>query len=202
MSQRPSGYRRQPDEAYETPAWVVAALLSQFHTPIRCAWDPCDRHSGRLVAALRAQGVDAIGTAEDFLTVTAPPPEISDIITNPPYGEAKRGELAVRFIEHALKLPVPRVALLLRNDFDSAFSRQHLFRWCPEFAGKVTLLNRIRWFEGPSAPSDNHAWFCFDRAHLGPPVIRYAARVEADSPVSRISGEDRRDSPANSQTVK
>jgi len=180
MSQRLSGYRRQPDEAYETPQWVVAALLSQMHAPIRRAWDPCDRDSGRLVATLRAQGIDTVGTAEDFLTLTTVPPAVSDIITNPPYGEAKRGELAVRFIEHALTL-VPRVAMLLRNDFDSAFGRQHLFRWCPQFAGKVVLLNRIKWFEGPSGPSDNHAWFLWSRVHLGPPVIRYAARVEADN---------------------
>ena len=61
MSQRLSGYRRQPDEAYETPQWVVAALLSQMHAPIRRAWDPCDRDSGRLVATLRAQGIDTVG---------------------------------------------------------------------------------------------------------------------------------------------
>lgn len=103
---------------------------------------------------------------------------MSDIICNPPYGESKRCELAMRFIEHALTLPVARIAILLRNDFDSAFSRQHLFRWCPEFAGKVVLLNRIKWFEGTSGPSDNHAWFLFSRTHLGPPVIHYAARVE------------------------
>ena len=181
MSQRPSGYQRQPDEAYETPAWVVTALLTQLRAPIRRAWDPCDRNSGRLVAALRAQGIDAVGTAEDFLTIAARPPEVSDIITNPPYGENRRGELAVRFIEHALKLPVPRIAMLLRNDFDSAFNRQHLFRWCPDFAGKVVLLNRIKWFEGPSWPSDNHAWFLWNRTNLGPAVIRYAARVETDT---------------------
>src|SRR5262249_46991451 len=112
MSQRPSGYQRQPDEAYETPAWVVTALLTQLNTPIRCAWDPCDRHSGRLVAALRAQRVDAVGSTADFLTTTAPPPGVSDLITNPPYGADRRGELAVRFIEHALELPVPRIAML------------------------------------------------------------------------------------------
>src|SRR5262249_49137964 len=80
---------------------------------------------------------------------------------NPPYGEGRRGEEAVRFIEHALELGVPRVAMLLRNDFDSAISRQHLFRHNPTFAGKLVLLNRIKWFDGPSSPSDNHAWFCW-----------------------------------------
>jgi hypothetical protein len=181
MSQRASGYRRQPDEAYETPRWAVAALLAQFRAPIRCAWDPADRNSGRLVAALRALGVNAVGTAEDFLTITASPPEVDAIVSNPPFGPAGRGELAMAFIEHALKLPVPRVAMLLRNDFDSAFSRQHIFRRCAEFAGKVVLLNRIRWFEGPSGPSDNHSWFLWDRSHLGPPTIHYGARVEMDA---------------------
>jgi hypothetical protein len=180
MSQRPSGYARKPDEAYETPAWVLVALLAQLQVPIRRAWDPC-AGSGRLVVALKAQGIDAIGTVEDFLTTTASPPDVSDLITNPPYGEAKRGELAVRFIEHALKLMVPRIAMLLRNDFDSAFGRQHLFRRCPYFSGKIVLLNRIRWFEGPSAPSDNHSWFTWNRAQLGPPIIRYAARVETEA---------------------
>jgi len=181
MSQRASGYKRQPDEAYETPAWVVAALLAQLRAPIRCARDPADRNSGHLVAALRNLGVNAVGTAEDFLTLAAPPAEVDAIITNPPYGQNCRGELTLRFIEHALKLPVPRVAMLLRNDFDSAFNRQHLFSRCADFAGKVVLLNRIKWFEGPSGPSDNHAWFLWSRTHLGPPTIGYGARVEMNA---------------------
>ena len=52
-----------------------------------------------------------------------------------------------------------------------------LFRDNPRFAGKLVLLDRIKWFEGPSAPSDNHAWFVWDRRHQGPPWIAYAGRV-------------------------
>ena len=178
MSQRVSGSERKPDEAYETIAWPIVALLV-YLGPIRRAWDCCDRNSGQLVATLRARGIEAIGTAQDFLTVAAVPADVSDLITNPPYGENRRGELAVRFIEHALDLEVPRVAMLLRNDFDSAITRQHLFRDCPTFVRKIVLLNRIKWFEGPSSPSDNHAWFCWDRAHTGAPIIRYATRKEA-----------------------
>jgi hypothetical protein len=180
MSQRPSGYARKLNEDYPTPQWVLVALLSQLQVPIRRAWDPC-AGSGHLVAALKAQGVGVVGTTGDFLLTTSPPPDVSDLITNPPYGEARRGELAVCFIEHALNLMVPRIAMLLRNDFDSAFGRQHLFRRCPYFSGKIVLLNRIRWFEGPSAPSDNHSWFTWNRAQLGPPTIRYAARVETEA---------------------
>ena len=100
---------------------------------------------------------------------------------DPPYGENKRGELAVKFIEHALALGVPRIATLLRVDFDSAKSRQHLFRRCETFAGKVVLLDRIKWFEGLSSPSDNHAWFTWSCGHVGPPTITYITRAEANA---------------------
>src|SRR5262249_28096863 len=139
MSQRVSGYERIPDERYETIAWPVVALLSQLGD-IRRAWDPCDRGSGRLVATLCSQGVEAIGTSGDFFAIGVPPAGVSDLITNPPYGENRRGEMAGRFIEHALTLPVRRIAMLLRNDFDSAVGRQHLFRHNPIFAGKIVLL--------------------------------------------------------------
>jgi hypothetical protein len=178
MSQRGSGYARKPDEQYETVAWVVVALLPHVGK-IEHAWDPCDRGSGRLIATLRNCGIDAVGTVEDFLGTFEPPVGVSHLITNPPYGENRRGEMAERFIAHALQLDVPHVAMLLRNDFDSAIRRQHLFRLNPMFAGKVILLNRIKWFAGDSSPSDNHAWFLWDRAYKGPPIIRYAARNEA-----------------------
>lgn len=84
------------------------------------------------------------------------------------------------FIEHALWLKVPRIAMLLRVDFDSALGRQPLFRFNPFFAGKVVLLNRIKWFQGPSSPSDNHALFLWDHQHKGPPTIQYITRAEAE----------------------
>jgi len=180
MSQRVSGYERKPDEGYETVAWPVLALLTQLGK-VRRAWDPCDRGSGQLVATLHSQGIEAVGTSKDFFTIAEPPLDVSDVICNPPYGEGRRGEEAVRFIEHALELGVPRVAMLLRNDFDSAISRQHLFRHNPTFAGKLVLLNRIKWFDGPSSPSDNHAWFCWGRDHRGEPSIRYVTRAEAEA---------------------
>jgi hypothetical protein len=185
MSQRVSGYARVPDERYETIAWPVVALLSELGD-IRRAWDPCDRGFGQLVATLRSRGIKAVGTNEDFFTITAPPAGVSDLITNPPYGENRRGEMAERFIEHALELPVRRVAMLLRNDFDSAVGRQHLFRFNPTFVGKVVLLGRIKWFAGDSSPSDNHAWFRWSRKHDGPPLIRYVTRREAEAVLAHI----------------
>jgi len=181
MSQRPSGYARRPDEDYATIAWPILALLATRQAaPVGRIWDPCCG-VGKLVAVLRIRGFDAIGTDTNFLATAVAPAGVSDLITNPPYGENKRGELAVKFIEHALALGVPRIATLLRVDFDSAKSRQHLFRRCETFAGKVVLLDRIKWFEGPSSPSDNHAWFTWSCGHVGPPTITYITRAEANA---------------------
>jgi len=73
------------------------------------------------------------------------------------------------------------VSDLITNPPYSAITRQHLFRHCEYFAGKVVLLNRIKWFEGPSSPSDNHSWFFWSCGHVGPPTITYVTRAEATS---------------------
>jgi hypothetical protein len=179
MSQRVSGYERKPDESYETIAWPVVALLARLPS-IRRAWDPC-HGGGQLIATLRRQGVEAVGTSDNFFARIEAPLHVSHLVTNPPYGPARKSELAVRFIEHALELNVPHIAMLLRVDFDSAVTRQHLFRDCPAFVGKIVLLNRIKWFEGPSSPSDNHAWYLWDRNHRGPPIIQYITKYEANA---------------------
>jgi hypothetical protein len=129
---------------------------------------------------LHRQGVKAVGTNPDFLGITEPPVVgVTDIITNPPLGPNRRGELARAFIEHALRLPVRRVAMLLPIDFDSAFTRQHLFRFCSAFAGKIVLLNRIRWIPGSTgSPSTNHCWCLWDQANENLPTIRYVSREE------------------------
>jgi hypothetical protein len=182
MSQRSSGYVRRPDEDFPTPPWPVRALLAHLEPRPQLAWDPANGDAGKLVITLRACGIHAIGTNSDFLACAAPPVGVDILITNPPYGERKRGELAVAFIAHALELNVPRIALLLRNDFDSAITRRHLFADEPRFAGKLILLNRIKWFDGPSSPSDNHAWFLWARTrwYSSSPTVRYVARTEVE----------------------
>jgi hypothetical protein len=177
VAQRGSGYERKADEEYQTPPWATCALLARL-APFRLAWDPCAA-GGNIVSAIQAAGFKAIGTRDNFYAYTKPPHAADCLITNPPYGVDRRGAEAVKFIQHALPL-VPRVAMLLRNDFDSALGRQALFRENKAFAGKVTLLNRIKWFDGPSSPSDNHSWFLWDRTHQGPPIIRYVGRREVE----------------------
>jgi hypothetical protein len=175
MSQRISGYPRQPDETYETPRWVSQTVANYLHG--RCArlWDPANGPTSKLAQALRDEGFQVISTNHDFLKATLPDPQVKAIVTNPPYGSG--GRLACAFITHALEL-VPVVAMLLRVDFDSGKTRTALFGGCPMFAGKIVLLDPITWFERPvcAGPSDNHAWFLWNSGHSGPPAISYARR--------------------------
>src|SRR5262245_30071993 len=129
MAQRISGYERIPDEAYHTRvAWPAAALLAHL-ADAAPAWDPCaaDMH---LVANLNAFGVATIGAVDDFLARPEAPAGVHSLISNPPYGERRKGEKAVAFIRHTLALEIPIVASLLPIDFDSAVTRQDIFRFC------------------------------------------------------------------------
>ena len=178
MSQRPSGYARQPE--YSTPAWVTQALIPHLPKGIDTVWE-CAAGTGQMVSALKAAGFQVYGSdlqdGIDFLAAPAlPEPDIDAIITNPPF------ELATEFIERALRMTEPNagtVAMLLRTDFEHAKSRTHLFRDNPTFRKKVVLLRRITWFDpGPDrvgkSPSFNHSWYVFDHRHEGPPTVGFA----------------------------
>lgn len=165
MSQRDSGYARVERDAYETPEWVTEALLP--HLPeLQEIWEPaCGSGKMSRVLARHAKQImrtSDIETGSDFLIETR---HVQAIITNPPY------KLATEFIEHAMSL-ADHVAMLLRADFDSAKTRQYLFG--KGFAKKLILTRRIRWFEdSKGAPSFNHAWFIWDHAHKGAPILAY-----------------------------
>ena len=179
MSQRQSGYARQPRDEYNTPAWVTAALGP--HVPeLGGIWEPA-AGGGKMLSVLEMWGSYVLGsdidTGTDFLFSPLPEGTKWDaIITNPPY------ELATEFCEHALRLMEPvggLVAMLLRTDFDHAKGRAYLFRDCPAFAKKVVLMKRICWFveadgKPKASPSFNHAWYIWDWKHEGPPTIGYA----------------------------
>jgi hypothetical protein len=176
--QRNSGYPRRPSEHYPSPVWLGATIAPYFRrAQVTTIWEPAGGVDSSLAAAWVEENFEVIGTDDDFLKRAAPPMQVDCIATNPPYGD--RGELACAFIRHSLDLDVRIVAMLLRADFDSAKTRTDIFRDCLTFAGKVTLIDRVKWFEGPKGPSDNHAWFVWDREHRGEPRIAYAARAMA-----------------------
>jgi hypothetical protein len=173
MAQRVSGYDRVPDDRYETPGHITATIVPYLKTRALHVWEPATAPADRMGNALRAVGFQVISTAGDFLQFrTLPDARVDAVITNPPYGY--QGKTACAFIRHALALKVPHVAFLLPVDFDSALTRALMFGDCPVFAGKIVLRRRIKWFPGDSGPSTNHAWFLWDRAHRGLPVLRYA----------------------------
>jgi hypothetical protein len=177
MAQRVSGFRREPDETYETSVSWPVQLIARHLRERQCrhVWESANGPNSKLAQVLCAEGFKVTVTCDDFLARCAlPESDIDSIVTNPPYGLG--GRLAQRFIEHALEL-APVVAMLLRVDFDSGVTRRHLFEHCPAFALKLTLLDRIVWFENPikqARPSDNHSWFLWDQRHRGQPAIAYA----------------------------
>jgi hypothetical protein len=97
--------------------------------------------------------------------------------------------LAKAFIEIGLhRMRDGFLALLLPADFDSAKTRTSLFGSSPQFAGKIVLTRRIKWFENPTkpkaGPKENSGWFLWGNIDLRThpnPVIRYAPK-EHQSP--------------------
>lgn len=180
MSQVNSSYARKDHELYPTPAWCTRVLLPHVDL-MGGVWEPA-AGEGQMADELPGvvcrsdvrdcSGLDAV---VDFLECRVS--NYPNIVTNPPYG--KGGKLAEAFIEHALRLTEPHggtVAMLLRIDFDSAKTRRYLFADNPAWSKKLVLLNRIKWFDGPAGPSENHAWFCWSHKHEGPATIAYAVR--------------------------
>lgn len=183
MSQRSSGFKRVPADLYQTPAWVIDALEEHICLD-GTVWEPACGE-GKMVRAIEAYGAEVIATdknnhgfagmlkAFDFLGryLTKNEFGFDAIITNPPYGP--QGKTAEAFIKRGLELLEfgDLLALLLPVDFDSAKTRAKYFADCPDFAAKIVLRRRIKWFEQPageksSTPSANHAWFLWERTHL------------------------------------
>lgn len=181
MSQKASGYERIEGDKYFTPAWVTEALLS-VESFAGKVLDP-GAGAGDIVRALVARGLDAEGfdispdhpsiQQRDFFAFGVSG-EIEAtfypaIVGNPAYGQ--QGRLAVKFIEHSLRITKPiggKVAMLLRVDFDSANGRRPIFGDHPAFAAKYTLTKRIRWENLPqsaSGPTENHAWYIWSWEH-------------------------------------
>jgi hypothetical protein len=103
-------------------------------------------------------------------------PEGTDgIITNPPYGAE-----AARFIEHGLKLlegsPEAGMSLLLRNEYDCAKTRAHLFDH-PFFWSKIVLRWRPRWIpDSTGGPRHNYAWYNWCNTTVNCPLLAYEDR--------------------------
>ena len=170
----------QPDnDFWRTPAWVTQALLSRIKTPPR-VWEPACG-DGAMAAVLVERGHDVHATdlidrgygggGADFLTAAAPF-DLSEtaIITNPPY----EGGLSDHFVARALAHRPQMVAMLLRNEWDSAGKRDVFLRKGSGFAAKLVLTRRPRWIaDTKGSPRHNYAWYVWWRGHTTSPALLY-----------------------------
>ena len=178
-----SGYARRLGDFYSTERWVTETLLSKVRFR-DAVWEPA-AGDGAMVRVLASAGYpvvasDLVGDARgcpnaiklNFLVATALPEHVLSIVTNPPYGK-----LAEAFIRQALRLTEPvggMIAMLARNEYDSANTRKGLFDG-PPFACKITLTKRPRWSdENVASPRHNFAWYVWDWQHVGPSHLLHA----------------------------
>lgn len=176
-----SGYERRPADAYWTPPWCVDVLLRNYpgwlNSQCLPTWEPACG-TGNIALALERNGLKTVASdlhdwgchegGVDFLKST-PPQRVSAIITNPPY------DIAVEFVAHARSLMKPQeglVAMLLRNEWDSAAGRTHMLT---DLTLKLVLTRRPKWSEDDKAsPRHNFAWFVWDFSAIGRPRIAWA----------------------------
>jgi hypothetical protein len=113
MAQRTSGYARQRDDAYETPAWVTRVVVPYLRQHCRHVWDPANGPASKIASVLRDEKFATIATNDNFLARTSlPDADVDGVCTSPPYGYG--GRLACRFIAHALEL-APVVAMYFES---------------------------------------------------------------------------------------
>lgn len=171
------GYERRPKDSYYTPEWCTEVLLQNvsFRNLI---WEPAcgeghitkvlEKHFETIGYSIQATDIKM---GDDFLKIEDD--WQGDIITNPPYN------LAHAFVVHSINVTKKhggKVAMLLRNEWDSAKTRNCLFTEAP-FYGKVVLTKRPVWIEGPlkASPRHNYSWFIWDwsKAWNAPPILMY-----------------------------
>lgn len=190
-----SGYARNENDFYPTEpaATQVAANFFQEHFPwVKKVWEPA-AGAGDMARVLRQSfqvvdtdkfpqviaGLDDDEQAElsfDFL-VDLPTFDFDGIITNPPYGDLAE-EFAKKCVEYTRTMGVPS-ALLMRLEYDSAKTRRYLFKDCPEFYAKVSLLWRPRWVaESTGSPRHNYAWYIWSPIKTNSAQLHYADRAD------------------------
>ena len=184
-----SNFERKANDLYQTEAWATEALLRRFPVDGLSVWEPAAGNHA-IADVLRAHGanVSTSDITEYYRSHNVVPLDFLDsgeegftadaIITNPPFGKGNRD--AVRFAELALERCDGLVALLLTAKFDFGKTRFHLFRDNPRFAAKINLVDRIQWFPGATAGTEDHAWYVWTTAskfYARLPVIYYEGKT-------------------------
>jgi hypothetical protein len=163
-------------DLYETPACAVEALLKVETLP-EIVWEPACG-PGAIVRVLQAGGHQVVATdlvdyglqgarsGIDFLNYPFPKTMPKAIVTNPPFS------IATEFATRAVAL-APKVCLLLRINFlastkrTALLERSHLAR-VHIFRNRLPMMHRDGWKGAKTGSNVDHAWFVFDRSHIGP----------------------------------
>ena len=157
-----SSFPRRPQDAYDTPAEAVPALIPHL-VGVRTYAEPCAgkgyliRHLGKfgLECAYSSdikEGVDALEVA-DFGKVDA-------IITNPPW---------TREIMHPMIMHFQAIAptwLLFDSDWAYTVQADPFLDQCSH----VVAVGRLKWIAGSKhTGKDNASWYRFHAQHVGGP---------------------------------
>lgn len=161
---RPNRKRREHD-FYPTPPEATEALLRRMPHLAGCkVWEnACGE--GDIARVLECHGCNVVGTdliyrgygkgGENFLATARP--LAPKIITNPPFN------LAGPFIEHAMRMHVEEMWMLLKTQYFQAKDRLGLKdRYRPQW--KLELSWRLD-FTGEGAGTMDCAWFGWHRDH-------------------------------------
>jgi hypothetical protein len=175
------GAERRTDDAYYTPQWCVRRLLEVWKPTKGVLMEPAVG-TGAIVAAIGdgfgpwlAYDIrpEVVSIPHDFLEMTSTSPQVTAVITNPPYC------LAEEFVRHSRKqCPCADLVFLLRIAFLASAGRLPLWRdlGTPDI---YVLPNRPS-FTGNGTDSADYAWFVW------PPGKRARGdiRVLAETPKS------------------
>lgn len=169
---------RKPSDLYETPYSVTAQFLVEKPMPRAYSiLEPAAGH-GAIVQVLREHGYhwitdyDLVMDGTDFLNERG---TYDVVLTNPPYS------LAQQFILHAKRVARHRICLLLpvtylhgKKRYDDIFMDRNF----P--LAEVYVFTRYIWLGDPLRDDGKYktgmvayAWYVWDVAHEGEPVIRW-----------------------------
>lgn len=175
----PDNANRAEDDFYTTPAVAVERLLEveqfsgQIYEPA-CGTGSISRVLEQRFGEHRVFSSDLIDrgfgvVGVDFLQGEAGG-GFANVITNPPFS------LAQQFAERALQEARHKVALLLRLQFLEGAKRKAFFERTPlarvwVFSGRISCHRNGD--ESKTGGMMAHAWFVWDKSHIGAPVIGF-----------------------------
>ena len=164
--------RRDPDDFYPTPSYVIEALLKVEDFGV-VVWEPACG-DGAISEFLKEAGYDVLssdlidrdyGEVEDFLESSR---QSESIVTNPPF------TLAEKFIKKALAAASNKVAMFLPLTFLEGQRRHQLLSTSPLKIVYV-FTNRVSLYKGGDENRGGgraaFAWFVWEHGYVGAPTL-------------------------------